>query len=77
MVESLKSEKQPVLEKYRKLILHVLNHFRLFRESLNSTNNFGTFLRLENEQPRLSILNNFKSINRVMRSTFLKDPKEL
>ena len=47
------------------------------RESLNSKNDFGTFLIKENEQPRLSILNNFKSINRVMRSTFLKDPRDL
>jgi hypothetical protein len=37
-------------------------------------NNFDTFLRREAEQPRLSVLKNFKSINRVMRSSFLKNP---
>ena len=37
-------------------------------------NNFDTFLRREAEQPRLSVLKNFRSINRVMRSSFLKNP---
>lgn len=40
-------------------------------------NDFGTFLRRETEQPRLSVLKNFKSINRVMRSSFLKNPRDL
>ena len=31
-------------------------------------------MRREAEQPRLSVLKNFKSINRVMRSSFLKNP---
>lgn len=42
--------------------------------TLNSLNAFDTFLRREAEQPRLSVLKNFKSINRVMRSSFLKNP---
>jgi hypothetical protein len=40
-------------------------------------NEFDTFLRRETEQPRLSVLKNFKSINRVIRSSFLKDPMGL
>ena len=44
---------------------------------MNSNNEFDTFLPDECEKPRLSVLKNFKSINRVMRSTFLKKPYEI
>ncbi|TNV79232.1 hypothetical protein FGO68_gene6480 [Halteria grandinella] len=44
---------------------------------INSHNDFETFIPSDKENPRLSILKNFKSINRVMRSSFLKNPQEL
>jgi hypothetical protein len=49
----------------------------IFKEAMNSENDFGTFLSDECERPRLSILKNFKSINRVMRSSYLKNPFDL
>jgi hypothetical protein len=39
---------------------------------INSHNGFETFLRKKDEIPRLSILENYKQISRIMRNSFLK-----
>lgn len=43
---------------------------------LNSVNKFNTFLPSNNENPRLTVLSNFKEISRIMTNSFLKQ-KEL
>ena len=39
---------------------------------INSLNAFETFLRNHDEVPRLSVLENYKGISRIMRNNFLK-----
>mgnify|MGYP000070373531 CR=1 FL=1 len=39
---------------------------------LNSYNNIKQFMPSTNEQPRLTVLQNFKEISRIMTSTFIK-----
>ena len=39
---------------------------------INSTNGFETFLRRQDEIPRLSILENYRQISKIMRNSFLK-----
>ena len=39
---------------------------------INSANGFATFLHKEDEIPRLSVLENYKQISRIMRNSFLK-----
>ena len=51
--------------------------FSTVAQSLNSKNDYDIFLNDEAEEPRLSVLKNFKSINRVMRSGFLKQAQDI
>lgn len=46
-------------------------------DSINSKNDYDMFLNEGAEEPRLSVLKNFKSINRVMRSGFLKQAQDI
>lgn len=39
---------------------------------LNAVNKFQTFLPTENENPRLTVLSNYKQISRIMTNSFLK-----
>jgi hypothetical protein len=39
---------------------------------INSTNGFETFLRKKDEIPRLSILENYRQISKIMRNSFLR-----
>jgi hypothetical protein len=39
---------------------------------INSTNGFETFLKRQDEIPRLSILENYRQISKIMRNSFLK-----
>ncbi|CAI2374645.1 unnamed protein product [Moneuplotes crassus] len=48
------------------------SHIRNASGYMNSNNNFETFLKRNDEAPRLAILENYKQISRVMRNTFLK-----
>ena len=40
---------------------------------LNSYNNINQFMPSKSEKPRLTVLQNFKEINRIMTSTFIKN----
>lgn len=47
-------------------------HIKTGSGFINSTNGFETFLKKKDEIPRLSILENYKQISRIMRNSFLK-----
>ena len=47
------------------------DRFRGLSPELNSRNDLACFLPTEHEQPRLSVLQNFKEINKLLRSNFL------
>ena len=52
--------------------------YKLMSEAMNSQNDFDMFTDPNiDDSSRLSILKNFKSINRVMRSSFMKNPQDL
>jgi hypothetical protein len=40
---------------------------------INSYNNINQFMPSKSEKPRLTVLQNFKEINRIMTSTFMKN----
>jgi len=48
------------------------SHIKNASGFINSSNGFETFLRKKDEIPRLSILENYKQISRIMRNSFLK-----
>lgn len=48
------------------------SHIKNASGFINSHNGFETFLRKKDEIPRLSILENYKQISRIMRNSFLK-----
>jgi len=47
------------------------DRFRGLSPELNSRNDLACFLPTEYEQPRLAVLQNFKEINKLLRSNFL------
>ena len=47
-------------------------HIKNMSGYINSKNGFETFLKKKDEIPRLSILENYKQISRIMRNSFLK-----
>ena len=57
-------------------IFSLLIAFSKQSQILNSKNSFNTFLPTDHEQPRLTVLQNFKEISRIMTNNYLKH-KEL
>jgi hypothetical protein len=49
------------------------DHIRGLSPEFGSYNNLSSFLPSEHERPRLSVLQNFKDINRMLRSNFLQN----
>lgn len=51
------------------------DHIKNATTFINSSNGFATFLNRQDEIPRLSVLENYKQISRIMRNSFLKNYK--